>query len=326
MEVQKLVGWTPIEVYFKNFEPVMEWCDLRNVAFLEPFFEQTVAAHCLNSDSDCVRVQTNMEALAELHQINPGLEPTGFIFHMSKCGSTLASRILATLPQNLVISEATPIESFLIGAKQSNLPQEQVIKSLRLLISALGQRRFGVEKNYFIKFISWNVLDLPTIRKAFPKVPWVFIYRHPVEVMVSVLKRPTPWMRFKNTSQIVGMTGFYPNEIEKMSSEEYCARVLTKYCQTVLQMADRDTLLLNYLQLPEAVWSSLSKFFQVDFSADEKDQMHNLSLFYSKVPDSKQVFTNDSATKQQEASEAVWEMANRWLIEPYEKLESIRCR
>jgi hypothetical protein len=327
MEIKQLVGWTPIEIYFKNPDPVVEWCDLRNIAFSEPFFEQTVAAHCLNDDSHCVHVQTNLEALAELHQINPGLEPTGFIFHTSKSGSTLVSRILAALPQNLVISEPDPIVSLLVGAKLSGMPEEQVIKSLRLLVSALGQSRLGVEKNYFIKFCSFNVLDLPIIRKAFPNVPSVFVYRHPVEVMISLLKRSAGWIDIKNTPQIVGMTGFYPKDIEKMSSEEYCARVLASYYQTMLEMADQDTLMLNYQQLPEAVWSSLPNFFQVSFSPEEKDHMRNFSQFYSKDPDSKQLFTNDSVAKQQEASEVVWETANRWLlIELYEKLQVSRCR
>ena len=40
-----------------------------------------------------------------------------------------------------------------------------------------------------MKFSSWNVLYLPLVRAAFPVVPWVFVYRHPVEVMVANLAK-----------------------------------------------------------------------------------------------------------------------------------------
>lgn len=324
MEIEQIVGWTPIQIYLQKPHPVLEWCDLRDVTFSEPFFEEMVA-HCLHNDPNRIRVQTKLEALAELHEINPGLEPTGFIFHMSKCGSTLISRILSALPQNLVISEAVSISSILLGAKLLNLPEEQVIKWLRLLFSALGQRRLGLERNYFIKFSSWNVLKLPLIKKAYPDVPWIFVYRDPIEVMVSVLKSSRGWIKLKTKPQIAEMmTGLGAKEIEQMSAEEYCARGLANFCQTALQMSNQNSLLLNYKQLPEAGWSSLPDFFQVTFLPDEKERMRDLSQFYSKDPTSKKLFTNDSAAKQKESSETVWKMANKYLVELYENLELIR--
>ena len=33
--------------------------------------------------------------------------------------------------------------------------------------------------------------QLPLFRAAFPKTPWIFIYRDPVEVMVSLLRKPS---------------------------------------------------------------------------------------------------------------------------------------
>ena len=62
---------------------------------------------------------------------------------------------------------------------------EQRIEWLRGVVSALGQPRLGTEKHLFIKFDAWKVLDLPLIRRAFPAVPWIFLYRDPVEVLTS---------------------------------------------------------------------------------------------------------------------------------------------
>ncbi len=60
---------------------------------------------------------------------------------------------------------------------------------LRGMLSALGQRRNGDEKKFFVKFDSWHTINLPLIRRAFPDVPWIFLYRDPLEVMVSQLRQ-----------------------------------------------------------------------------------------------------------------------------------------
>ncbi len=332
--MEQLVGLTPTLIHLKTPHPLVQWCDLSNIVFSDPFFNQTIA-RSLRENPSRLRFQTQLDALADLHEISPGLEPTGFIFHMSKCGSTLVSKSLSALPQNLVISEAAPMNSFL-AADLLGMSEAEIIKWLRLLISALGQKRRESETNYFIKFKSWNIRKLYLIKKAFPNVKWVFVYRDPIEVMVSVLKAPAEWMdlksksitddpiwtELKSTPRISeSITGFCAEEIEQMSSEEYCARVLASFCQTALQMADRNALMLNYKQLPEAAWSSLLDFFQLSLSSNEKDCMRDRSQLYSKDQTNKRVFINDSDAKQKQSSEAVREMATKWLVELYESLE-----
>jgi len=41
-----------------------------------------------------------------------------------------------------------------------------------------------------VKLDSWHTIALPLFRRAFPAVPWVFLYATPVEVMVSQLRMP----------------------------------------------------------------------------------------------------------------------------------------
>src|SRR6266542_3419017 len=87
------------------------------------------------------------------HEAQPGLSPSGFIFHMSRCGSTLISQMLAALPQNIVISEAGPIDSLL----RTNFHDPSFADDRRPIwfawvVSALGQRRSGQEQHFFIKF------------------------------------------------------------------------------------------------------------------------------------------------------------------------------
>lgn len=283
MKIKQIMGWTPIQIYLDSHQPVVEWCSLEDMNFSEPFFEQTVA-QCLHKDPDRVRVKTDLKALNKMHAISPGLEPTGFIFHVSRCGSTLVSQMLSALPQNLVISEAAPINSNLLAQDLPRIPEEQLIKWLQLTISALGQRQVRMERNYFIKFTEWNVLKLPLIQKAFPKVPWVFIYREPIEVMVSFSRTPMRLLSFESNYQIAEIAkcklGLSLDEIEKINStKEFCAKILANFYNAGLQMLNKHALLINYEQLPEVMWTFLPDFFQLNLTAQDKECMHSVSKF-----------------------------------------------
>jgi len=185
-----LSGWIPIRVYWKEHRPLVDWCWVGTRRFSEPFFDHTIDACQRLPFSILFRPQTPFEMLRERHAIQPGLEPDGFIFHMSRCGSTLASQMLAALPRNVVISEAGSIHSVLRAKfREPSLTDEERADWLRWIVSALGQRRAGDEKHLFIKFDSWSVMDFPLIRRAYPAVPWIFLYRNPAEVLVSQLGR-----------------------------------------------------------------------------------------------------------------------------------------
>ena len=43
------------------------------------------------------------------------MRPSGFIFHMSRCGSTVISQMLAALAEHVVVSEAGPIDALARG-------------------------------------------------------------------------------------------------------------------------------------------------------------------------------------------------------------------
>src|SRR5208337_3108734 len=106
-------GWMPIRVHRTPAGLRVDWGWLGDTRFTDPFFGQTVN-HCLEHPANLLfRQETPMAALGELNELSKGLAPTGFIFHVSRCGSTLLSQMLAALPKNVVISEAAPIDGVL---------------------------------------------------------------------------------------------------------------------------------------------------------------------------------------------------------------------
>lgn len=299
---------------------MIDWCQPAQARFIDPFFDQTVE-DCLSDPFNLLfRQQTPIEVLGECSEAIPGIEPTGFIFHMSRCGSTLISQMLAALPTNIVISEAPPIDAALRAQqKVAAVTDEQRIVWLRWFLSALSQPRTG-EQKFFVKFDAWHIFELPLIRRAFPNVPWVFVYRDPVEVLVSQLDH-------RGAHTIPGVLspssfGIDLDEAWTIQPEEYCARVLAALCEAALQYHSQGGLLVNYKQLPKIVWTEIAEFFGVDLSDAEIAVMQEKTRRHAKNP--AVAFESDSSEKRRKASEKVLTVASAWLDPLYEQLEAAR--
>jgi hypothetical protein len=295
---------------------------LGNVRFTEPFFEQTVAFALRDPARMLFRRQTSFEDLEKLGDDSLGQSPRGFIFHLSRCGSTLIAQMLAALPQNIVISEPPPLDQTLNALRcDPRITHEQRIARLRGMIKALGWPRHRNERNFFIKFDSWHVLELALIQEAFPDVPWIFLYRDPVEVMVSQHRQ-------RGTQMIPGLFdprlfNLEPATIPQMSLDEYCARVLAQICEAAaMHVSLGHGRLVNFTELPSVVLNSLGEFFGVEWTDDDVARMQKASLANAKAP--VLLHVGDSAAKQSEASSEIRRLAATWLREPYERLESLR--
>ncbi len=315
-KLPQLDGWLPIRVDWNQTPPLVDWCHVGTRPFRDPFFEQTIEL-CLQHPFNLLfRHQTPLETLTEWQTVRPGLPPTGFIFHMSRCGSTLIAQMLAALPQNIVISEAPSID-WVLRPKVRAATEEQKIVWLRGMLSALGQPRNGNEKHFFVKFDSWHTFDLPLIRRAFPEVPWIFLYRDPLEVMASQMKQRAIHM----VPGSVNLVGLDFTAAAQMPAEEYCARVISHICAAALgQLRTGNGYALNYIELPDAVCTSLSNYFNLDYTAADFEQMRKVTQFDAKNPS---MFW-DPVKKDKALTPLVREMSARWIEPIYLELETLR--
>jgi gluconate kinase len=318
---RQLAGWIPIRLYWKREEPMVDWCDLGDLRFTDPFFDQTIGHAMRNPFNAVFRHQTSVRALESLSFENPGLAPAGFIFHMSRCGSTLISQMLAANSRSIVISEAGPVDFALRARPQGKaISDDERVRWLQWLVGAFGQRRAG-ENYFFIKFDSWHVLQLPLLRRAFPNVPWIFLYRDPVEVLVSHRNQPGAQM-------VPGMLnpalfGVDPATLGGMRQEEYGATVLAAILEAAATHAKGTAArLINYTELPEIAWSSLLNHFGVTFSDSEIERMKSAARVHAKNPT--QMFEADSAEKKAKAGDLLREISDRRLRPHYERLEAMR--
>jgi hypothetical protein len=320
--VKDFSGWIPMRIYWRDTQPMIDWGYLGTRRFTDPFFAQTIDP-CVRHPADLLfRHQTPLENLGEIVSQQPGVRPTGFIFHMSRCGSTLVSQMLAALPENIVLSEAAPIDDILRAHfRNPGVTEEQRVRWLQWMVNVLAWRRHPAEKNVFIKFDCWHVMFLPLIQRAFPDVPWIFLYRQPLEVMASAQKQLGGQMIPGVLEP--GLFGWDAATVAGMKLYEYAARVLTKLCESALAGAQSGGgKLVNYQQLPAAVWPALMKHWKVEFSADEIGRMLDAARLDAKNP--VLPFEPDSEAKRRSAKAEMRTLTEQWLDGIYQRLQSQR--
>lgn len=317
-----LRDWAPVRISWQNGNPQVEWCYFGDLRFTHPFFDQTVLAAFRRPFSLLFRHQTTIEFLDQFIREVPTVKPSGFIFHMSRCGSTLLSQMLAALPDSIVISEAGPLD-FALRAPRAPVAVSEATRCqwLKWVVGGLGQQR-AQEKHYFIKWDAWHVFYLPLILQAFPDVPWVFVYRDPLEVMVSHRTHPGAVM----VPGLIDLRdfGLTPTDmIWPRTQEEYCGRVLAIMLQSALSAEPVGrSRFVNYSQLPEVVFEELLEFFGVQPAAQTLKRMRDLVRFDVKNPSAE--FCADSARKREQADTDLRRVADTLVRPLYEQLEARR--
>lgn len=307
-----LDGWVPIRLRRRDADLLVEWCYLGQRRLLEPFFEQTVVAALRHPFNRLIRLQTPIEALRRLSEVQPGRPPTGLIFHMSRCGSTLLAQLLAQLPQTTVIAEAEPIDAAL---RQPDAEDGLSAARLRWIAGALTRQH--APEHVFVKLDSWHILDLPVLRRAFPEATCVFVFRDPVEVLVS-------HAAMRGSQMVPGlidpaMFGLSAADLPGMSLDRYCAHVLATICAAATgHTASHQLRYVNYSQLPSIVWTTLLAELGVAVSSDDIDRLRQAARFNAKQP--ARLFHADSTAKQQAATEDLRRLSDELIRPHYQRL------
>jgi hypothetical protein len=322
LDVERLAGWTPIRISWSGEQPGVEWCWTEGASFTEPFFDQSVQS-CLREPYRLLfRHQTGMDELEAFVAAHPGLPPAGFIFHLSRSGSTLVSQMLAALPQHAVISEAGPIDALLRWRLvHPAVSEAEQLRWLRLMVSALGQPRTERQRRLFVKFDAWATPQLGLVSRAFPEVPWVFVCRHPVEVLASHARRAGAHM-------IAGalppaLFGLDPQAVVAMGMGEYGARVLAAILRSALaQRHDPLGRFVDHGELPAAVLDQLAAHWSLRLTEVDRGRMAAVALRDAKNPALD--YEDDRQAKQREASPELRALAERWLAPLYTQVSATR--
>jgi len=280
----------------RNWFPVMveknsiSWRYLPN-RFTAPFFIDTLQQQAHAERKVCVTTSDR------LMHIEPALRPSAFIFHTSRCGSTLLTQLLSTLESCIVLSEPPAIDAFFYHHRDA-LEEPASIMQLRQLILALGQQRSPAETHFFIKLDSWHIQYLPLLRKAFPETPCWFLYREPDAIMASHRRR-------RGLQMIPGMVLPMQLSEEQLAPGDldgYCAQVLARFFEEALKHADH-LRWLHYRQLPNILWEQLLADIDLHCSSQQLQAMQQRAAFHAKHIDN--LFNGDPAENFSDTHEAL---------------------
>lgn len=279
LEVETLQGWTPIWVRGSGGDATVEWA-MVDRPFEEPFFEQTADRAMQHPFNRIFSRRTPFAAVEAFAGLQPGLEPNGFIFHMSRCGSTLVGQMLAALSDTIVLAEAQPLDAVL--AQSSGSDEDQAKRRLRAMVYALARPRRG-ERRLFVKWHAWHVLALPLIARAFPGVPWIFVFREPRGVLQS--QSALPGSEVLAGTVDPQLSGIPAAESAAMSNVEHTARMLAAFCDAAMRAAAGGRgVFVDYATLPGSVASMVAKHFGCTPTPEELERMNDIAESDTKRP------------------------------------------
>jgi hypothetical protein len=250
---QSMVGWYPMTLSADEHGPTLAWRYLGERALTEAFFQDSFVSLPADDRRVCY---TPLAALAQFENtqdqrcFHRSIKPSAFVFHVSRCGSTLLTQMLAQLPSCVVLSEPPVLDSF-FRLHQSQPQVSGGAAVFSQLLAALGQAR-GDAKHLVVKLDSWHAPWIPWVRSVLNDVPLFFLYRQPQEVLAS-------HRRQRGLHMVPGLLPLAPLRVAQAlhagDLEGHARGVLTAIFQSALASADTAGLqLLNYSQLPQAVW------------------------------------------------------------------------
>ncbi len=300
--------WLPVDFQLDP-DPRVMWVDFGSKGLDEPFFQETVLA--LQREKAAQRLTGIAELVAAAKPLRE-VAPAGVILHISRCGSTLLSNALKAARSTAVLSEARTILLL------TNPPFEATrVELLRSVISLYSHRLEA--SSIVLKCHPISLLNIRLIRSIWPAVPFVIVIRDPVEIMVSMFEKPAGWLQFFRTPLGGSLFG-WPQEVgAAMAKEEYCGRVLGRFCEAA--MAEDDCTVLDYSALDETAIRYVAGLFGLELPAAGSDVMQRILKVDAKDVEGRRRFEEDGARKRRAGTPLMRQMVEVWAEPQYQALK-----
>jgi len=278
------------------------WADLGDAPFKEWQYIFTI-----KSLAEAGRItsafRSSMDVLRQDQLFEDSLDPSGFIFHISRCGSTLFAKSLAQLDENIVINQGAPLQhgfwAYLTGDWRKPVSADAAsLQMFRNLIRVMTRPRVPGVERAFVKFISWNVLYADFIQVAFPNVPTVFLYRSPSEVIASVKKATTAALTARGSLKGSFISDLSVGAQQVLSDTEYLAHCYAHYFKVVETASSSNISCFEYPEITaENLPFLLRKGFNYCPTNTQLAAMRKQFLFHSKDDSQAKRFADDSREK-----------------------------
>ena len=309
-----------------------------------PMFRDLVAKsiHCSGEGKIRVDLQSIVEE-ARAHDARKdtatrSMEPAGFVFHESRCGSTLvANSLMAMEPDvNRVYSESPPpVTAAKMISTDTDGHDSSAVRLLRDVIYMMGRTNDAREQRLFFKIQSIGTKSIPAFMKAYPKTPWIFIHRDPVQVMMSHLKikgkteAVCTRSRSAPPSDLVALIQSHdPSaKVKRLSTEDFCAAHLASLCEAAYNAyedSDGRGRFVDYADLPDVLIDDIiPHHFGQSMDEESKRRILKVSGTYSKARTVGKTWQEDSQTKNEAARPEIRAASTKYLLPVWEKIKRL---
>ena len=281
--------WFPIG--YRARDRSLHWC-LPVGHATQPFQDQYIEA-CLQSRpiNQLIRPRTTIAPLVEGPERIAGPAPTGFIFHLSRCGSTLVAGCLAELDDTSLLSEPPLLTDLLLDASLTDAQKRQALPQLIRLQAA----PFPGRDRAIVKWNAWDLFAEPLIRVACPGVPRLLLFRDPEEILASHARSPG-----RHMAGDPSLAHLHPAFVARADADMLAGRlrVLDALMSAMARSAEAPgSWLLDYAQLDRSRLAGICRHFGLAPDAEALARMAARAERHSKHPG--EVFEADAARKRQ---------------------------
>lgn len=308
-------GLLPVEVVPGPPARVV-WLDFGDRRLTEKKFRFSVDARLEQApEATCFSTPLDPDLLAATGEPLP---IAGVIFLLPRSGTTLLAKALGRSPENAVLNEATALQEGVMQALsdgwRSPIEPAEGAACLRALVGALARRRAPGERRAFFKLMTFHSLYLDVLRAALPRVPFLFMYREPIEVLVSAAQRPGALlMRVKGGPAAAAWTGLDAQATAAMDDDTYRATLFRRYLEAVAGHQPPIGVLRYRDLTPERLPSILARAFDYHPDGATLAAMRDQFRFYSKADGAAVPFEPDARAKRRAAPDRLVELATREL-------------
>lgn len=296
MQHSPIANWIPYHLRYSAEKGwTTKWLDLGKERMIHPFFDETIMI-CRYRQRERSRLESLSSAgfLPFACEGLDALPPTSFIFHVSRCGSTLLSQAFSDPGENIVIAEAPLLDEILrANEKDTQISAATRESWFRSALHLMGQKRNFKENSYIIKLDSWHIHFYDTLRAWFPQTPFFFLYRRPDEVIASHEKK-------RGIHTVPGMVNpallrteepaYYQGDFNR-----YTARVLEEFytgMQRIRRLSHPYNYFFDYADGVNEMVDAFSRFTGIAIKNNE--QVYSRLMYHSKSP--KEIFQPETGT------------------------------
>lgn len=241
------------------------------------------------------------------------VQPAGFIFHLSRCGSTLISGCLSELETTCVFSESPLLTELL-------LDKELPVAERKLYLCAfinLQAAAFPDRSQMIIKWNAWDIFYWELIRDIYSQVPAIFLVRDPVEILAS--HQRSVGRHMSGDPVLADVDPVFKSQLSDQCLFDKQIQILHSLLQVMDEKrAGPKIMVVDYRQLCVANIPSILAFLVCEVDELGFLKIQERMQFHSKTP--AQVFVADSMTKQQSVTLGEQGKIQAYLMPAYNQL------